>query len=141
MSRLYYVAVAEKSEDGYAAFFPDFPGCVTAGGSSADLAYQAEKALDLHIRGMLEDGEKPPAPTPIEDVERDPEIEEAFRILVPYASPGKSVRLSITLEESLLSKTDHAAKVRKVSGGRSGYIALALRRQLEDDGEIAASDR
>ena len=138
MSRIYYAAIAEKSEDGFCAFFPDLPGLATAGDTSADLAYQAEKALEFHIRGMLEDGEKLPKPTPIELVEKDPEVEEAFRFLVPYSSPGKSVRLSITLEESLLAKTYHAAKVRKVSGGRSGYIALALRRQLEDDGEIAA---
>lgn len=54
----------------------------------------------------------------------DADIEEAARILVRVALPGKSVRLNITLDEGLVAAIDRVAK------NRSGFLAEAARREL-----------
>jgi metal-responsive CopG/Arc/MetJ family transcriptional regulator len=52
-------------------------------------------------------------------------------MLVPYAPPSKSVRLNITLDESLLNRVDQAAQ--RAGETRSGYLAAAARRRLAEN--------
>ena len=63
MSKVKYAAVIHKEDTSdYGVSFPDFPGCVTAG-STLDEAYaMAKEALQFHIDGLVEDGEKFPSP-------------------------------------------------------------------------------
>ena len=78
----HYPAVLERVSGGFSVSFPDFSGCTSAGDTTGQAAAQAEAALALHLDAMLEDGDLIPAPTLLEAVERDPEIEEFARILV-----------------------------------------------------------
>ena len=49
-----YIAVMHKDRDSdFGISFPDFPGCVTAGGTVDEAKDSAFEALALHIRGML----------------------------------------------------------------------------------------
>jgi predicted RNase H-like HicB family nuclease len=60
-----YIALLRKdetSDDG--VNFPDFPGCVTAGGTLDEARRMAAEALDLHVAGLLEDREAVPPPRP-----------------------------------------------------------------------------
>ena len=41
------------------------PGCVTAGRSPDEAAAFAQEALALHLQGLREDGEAPPAPSAV----------------------------------------------------------------------------
>jgi len=43
--------------------FPDFPGCITCGKNEEEAIQNAQKALALHIRGMINDNETLPAPS------------------------------------------------------------------------------
>jgi len=43
----------------------------------------AEQALAFHVDGMIEDGAPVPKPTPIEQIEADPDYPEHASILVP----------------------------------------------------------
>ncbi len=38
----------------------DYPGCVAVGDSAAEVKAMIAKALEMHIRGMIEDGEELP---------------------------------------------------------------------------------
>ena len=63
-----YIALLRKEPTGdYGVEFPDFPGCVTAGTDPEDACRMAAEALDLHIRGMLEDGDPVPEPSKLDD--------------------------------------------------------------------------
>jgi predicted RNase H-like HicB family nuclease len=62
MAIRYYSAIVERGRSGYGAFFPDFPGCVSASETIEEVARFAEEALALHIRGMLADGDALPEP-------------------------------------------------------------------------------
>lgn len=59
-----YIAVIDKDPDSdFAFYFPDLPGCVSAGSSPDEARSIAAEALELHLEGMIEDGEPLPDPT------------------------------------------------------------------------------
>ena len=64
MSIVHYLAVMEKDPDSdYCIYFPDLPGCVTAGVDQAEALAFAEEALQLHIDSLIEFGDPVPKPT------------------------------------------------------------------------------
>ena len=128
MATRYYPAIVEKAAEGYGVFFPDLPGCVSSGDTIEDAAKSAEKALALHVRGMVEDGDALPDPTPMDRIGQDADVIEAARVLVRIELPGKIVRFNATMDEGLLSRVDTAASAQGMS--RSGFLADAARRVL-----------
>lgn len=129
MTTAIYVAIIEGSQDeGYSAFFPDLPGCVTAAETMFELPAEARDALSLHLAGMIEDGEALPEPTPIEAVTSDPEVKEAGRILVDVEIEDAPVRVNISLGAQFLKRIDVAAETRGMT--RSGFLVEAAREYM-----------
>jgi predicted RNase H-like HicB family nuclease len=60
---LKYAVVFERSEDGYGAFVPDLPGCVTVGDTIEEAESNIREAISGHIAAMVEHGERIPRPT------------------------------------------------------------------------------
>ena len=60
---LKYAVVFERSEDGYGAFVPDLPGCITVGDSLAEAEANIREAIAGHIAAMKAHGEIVPPPT------------------------------------------------------------------------------
>ena len=58
-----YAIVIEKAENNYAAYVPDLPGCVATGQTIEETEQQIREAIDLHLRGMREDGLPVPEPS------------------------------------------------------------------------------
>ena len=58
-----YAIVIEKAEKNYAAYVPDLPGCVATGETIEETEQQIREAIDLHLRGMREDGLPIPEPS------------------------------------------------------------------------------
>jgi predicted RNase H-like HicB family nuclease len=82
-----YIGIVHKDEESdFSLWFPDFPGCVTAGRDLGELKRMAEEALAFHIEGMLEDGEKIPDPSTLEAVMLDEYARDGVPILVPLRS-------------------------------------------------------
>lgn len=118
-----YIAVVHKDPDSdFGVSFPDFPGCITAGSTIDEAKDMAHDALTLHINGMLEDGEKIPAPSKLEDIMADPEYSSVIAILIVAVSDAKprSVRVNITVPEDMLNQIDAIAKKRGMS--RSSFL-------------------
>jgi predicted RNase H-like HicB family nuclease len=127
----HYPAIIEAGDEpGYGVFFPDLPGCVSAGDTLQEAALMAAEALELHVAGMIEDGEPLPEPTPLDRIEVEPDIREAARLLVPVELPAaRAVRVNVTLDEGLLKTVDRAAA--RLGYTRSGFLAEAARRMLK----------
>ena len=53
--------------------FPDFSGVVTAGATVDEARDLAGQTLAFHVEGMIEDGSPVSKPTPIEQIEADPD--------------------------------------------------------------------
>ena len=64
-----YAMIVEKGEKNYSAYFPDLPGCIATGKTLEELKQAMSEALELHLRGMREDGLPIPEPSLVEYVE------------------------------------------------------------------------
>ena len=126
MAIIYYPAILERSADGFAVFFPDLPGCTSFGATEQEAAENAEEALTGHLVVSAEYGDRFSAPSPLDAIPQDPQVEEVARILVRAEQPGKSVRINVTLDEGLVAAIDKVAK------NRSGFLADAARSALRE---------
>jgi hypothetical protein len=70
---------------------------------------RAAEALSFHIAGMIEDGDKIPNPSSIDDVAGDPALKGAVAFLVP-AHSERTIRVNITAPESQIEKIDRLAR-------------------------------
>ena len=127
-----YIALLRKEPGSdYGVDFPDFPGCVTGGSTIEEAREMAAEALAGHIAVMAEHGEPMPPPSSLEAVMADPDNAGALAFLVTVAAPtGRTVRVSVSLPDSLLHQIDAHAKARGLS--RSSFLAEAARRAMEN---------
>ncbi len=124
MATAYYPAIIERGAEGFGVYFPDLPGCVSAGRTVQEAALGAEEALNGHLSVMAEYGDAIPAPSELDAIEAVEGSEEVARVLVRGERPGKAVRVQISIEEGLLARIDRAAK------NRSRFLAEAAQAKL-----------
>ncbi len=71
----HYVAIVEE-EEGKATgvWFPDLPGCVSAGDTLDEAMQNAVEALELWAKAMIESGQTIPPPRRLADLKADHEV-------------------------------------------------------------------
>jgi len=131
MATVLYPAIVERAGDGYSVYFPDLPGCTSAGQTIDEAVLGAEEALTGHLLVSARHNEEVGHPTSLNDIARDPEVDEVARILVRAEAPGKAVRLNITLDEGLVAAIDKVAKNRSGFLADAARVALAAKRELQ----------
>ncbi len=57
-----YTMIIEKGKNNYSAYLPDLPGCVVTAKTVNDLKRSMQEAIELHIKGLEEDGLPIPEP-------------------------------------------------------------------------------
>ena len=133
MTLVHYVAVLEKEPDSdFGIYFPDLPGCVTAGDDQDEALSNAEEVLQFHIDGLIEHDLPVPPPSAVSNhpLSRYP---NALSIAMIRARlPGRARRINLTVDEHLLADIDAAAAARGDS--RSGFVAEAARRMMREAG-------
>ena len=129
-----YIGLIHKEADSdYGVSFPDLPGVATAGTDLDHARRMATEALAFHIEGMIEDGDTIPEPSSLDAIMADPDNRDGVAILVSVAMPArKAVRLNITLPEDVLKEIDAYAQTHGLT--RSGFLARAARREMENSG-------
>ena len=114
-------------KSGYNAVFYDFDGCVSSGRTLEETVNNAKIALQMHIDGMIEDGEKIPKASNLEEVIKKTEYEPITRMLIEAkVSREKKKRIDITLDENLIKMIDN------ISSNRSEFINLAARDYIQN---------
>jgi len=115
----YFPVQIEKGDKSYGAWFADFPGCVSAGGTIAEAIQGANEALALHVWGMLE--EQLPIPSP-----SAPELEDGSVTvaMIGVTLPGKKKRVNVMIDEGVLAAID------AVSDNRSQFLEKAAVKEL-----------
>ena len=58
-----YGYVMEKSKTGFSAYVPDLPGCIATGKTKEQVRRRIQEAVEIHLKSMLEDGDRIPEPT------------------------------------------------------------------------------
>jgi len=83
----HFIALIHKDAEGdFGVSFPDFRGCVTAGGTLDEARVMAKEALAFHIEGLEQDGEALQAPSSLAVVMADPRNRDGVAFLVPATS-------------------------------------------------------
>jgi predicted RNase H-like HicB family nuclease len=59
-----FTILIEKSPNNYGAWSPDLPGCVATGATVEETIGNMRGAIELHLKGMKEDGEPIPETSP-----------------------------------------------------------------------------
>lgn len=58
-----YAIVIERGENNLSAYVPDLPGCITTGKTVEEVERNIREAIELHLEGMIEDGQPVPEPS------------------------------------------------------------------------------
>ena len=135
MSTVHYMAVLEKESDSdYCIYFPDVPGCVTAGDTVGEVLANAEEALQFHIDGLIRHGQSVPEPSEPDPGAVEQEVGTLGIAIIRARLPGRVRRINISVDETLLADIDAAASARGYN--RSAFIAEATRQFMRDTGAI-----
>lgn len=110
--------------------FPDVPGCATDGETAEDAFKMALDALSGHLAALADGGDPIPPPSTLAEVKprlsADPDwCHWQSVMLVPVTPPGRTVRLTITIDPNLIARID------QVTANRSRFLADAARAELK----------
>ena len=61
--KTYTVILEPEAEGGFSVWVPDLPGCVAVADTLAEAERLIREAIELHLAGMIEDGQPVPVPT------------------------------------------------------------------------------
>ncbi len=78
MHKHYPIVIDKDPDSDYGMTVPDLPGCYTFGDTIADVLRQAIEAIELHLEGMLLDGDPIPEPKDIAFHETNPEYTDGL---------------------------------------------------------------
>jgi predicted RNase H-like HicB family nuclease len=72
----HYIAIIEDAGPDYAVgvWFPDLPGCASAGDDIDEALRNAPEALELYAESFAADGKQLPRPRTLTELKTDPEI-------------------------------------------------------------------
>lgn len=73
-----YFGILEGSGDNWGVWFPDRLGCVSAGSSADEAIENAASVLALFDELDREEGLDSPAARPLEELHRDPDVQESL---------------------------------------------------------------
>lgn len=130
-----YLGAVVAGRSGFGVTFPDVPGVISAGDTMEELIRMAHEGLQLHIEGLVEDGDDIPEPTTF-DLEwvrsqyDDPEIQaagEEWVALIPVTVdvPDYPETVPVALDTEVVRAIDRAGV------NRREFVAAATRRELE----------
>jgi predicted RNase H-like HicB family nuclease len=85
----HYAAIVEEEEGkAFGVWFPDLPGCVSAGDTLDEAILNAGEALELWAEAMIESGQQIPPPRSLTDLKTDsevaPDLANFMVVLIPF---------------------------------------------------------
>lgn len=93
----------EKASDGFTAYVPELPGCITFGNSLDEIKENIREAITLQLDGMKEDGEEVPFNLQEDfNIELKLDVAQVFNLYQSINSTGFAKRIG--MNQSLLSQ-------------------------------------
>ena len=134
MKKTIYFAVFEPCNgEGYSVYFPDLPGCTSAGDNYSHAAEMASEALGVHLYEMEKDGDEIPLPSLPIELDIYPETEKGYVVspvlvymdLVKNKLDNRAVKTNLTIPAWL----KEAAEEQNINF--SQVLQAALKEQLQ----------
>ncbi|MBF0187694.1 MAG: type II toxin-antitoxin system HicB family antitoxin [Magnetococcales bacterium] len=121
----YPVAIHKDENSDYGVIVPDIPGCFSAGSTLEEAAAMAREAIEIHLEGMIMDGEDIPTPSPAEEAMATVSDATVWMMVEVDMSrlSGKAKRINLTVPEFALRRIDEAARAQGKS--RSAFVTQA----------------
>jgi predicted RNase H-like HicB family nuclease len=122
----YPIVIHKDKDSDYGVVVPDLPGCFSAGKTLDEALVMAKEAIELHLEGLVEEGQPVPEPGRIEDYRSRSDLKGGIWATVsidPSNLRLKAKRINITVPERVLDGLDRFAKERKET--RSGLLVKA----------------
>ena len=63
-----YLVVVEEGPKSFGAYVPDLPGCIAAGETREEVLTLIREAIEFHLEGLKEDGQRIPRPSSSSEV-------------------------------------------------------------------------
>jgi predicted RNase H-like HicB family nuclease len=133
-----YTALVDGQAGAYGVVIPDLPGCTAMGPTIEAALTNAVDALRDWVETTEDNGEQVPAPRPIEELRRDPDVAEALAGGATLASvplireTGRPVKANLSIDAGVLAAIDAEAARRKLT--RSAFVELMAKRLLSEPG-------
>lgn len=85
----HYIAIIEEAgaDTAVGIWFPDLPGCLSAGDTIDEALHNAEEALALYAESEREEGRALPAPRTLSELRKDPEAANDIRDFIVALVP------------------------------------------------------
>jgi predicted RNase H-like HicB family nuclease len=122
----YPIVIHKDRKSDYGVTVPDLPGCFTAGSTIDEALAMAREAIELHLEGLIEEGQPVPRPGTIERYKDDPEYGGGLWAVVSVSKANlrtKARRINITMPERVIDAVDRFARTENET--RSGLLAKA----------------
>jgi len=131
ITMIYPIVIHKDKTSDYGVTVPDLPGCFSAGTSLDDALAMAREAIELHLEGLIDEGQPIPQPQPIERHRAHPAYRTGTWALV-HIEPShlriNAKRVNVTIPERVLDALDRAAAADHDT--RSGLLAKAATEYL-----------
>src|SRR5215475_5213767 len=125
---IFYIAVLERrGSQRIIARIPDLPAISAMGATRAAALAELVYVANEHVRLLAEHAEPVPPARDLDDIPAEAGREHG-RALIPVEIPGKTVKISISIDQALLTRIDRAVKAEGTT--RSGYFATAAAQAL-----------
>ncbi len=122
----YPIVIHKDKNSDYGVTVPDLPGCFSAGGTLDEAVEMAREAIELHLEGLIEEGELVPDPSDIQRHQRKAEFKGGIWAVVsidPSSLRMEATRVNISMPRRTLDAVDRDAKAHGET--RSGLLAKA----------------
>ena len=132
----YPVVIHKDKDSDYGVTVPDLPGCFSAGSTLDEALLMAREAIELHLEGLIEEGQTVPPPGRVEDHKGDPEYRGGIWAIVSVDTSSlrlRAKRINITIPERVLDAIDRTAKTENET--RSGLLVKAAAAYISRAGE------
>ena len=125
--RRYYIGLVHKDRGSdFGVSFPDFPGAVTAARTVHEALEAAEEVLQLHVDGMLAEGESIPDLSTFDELPA--KSRDGVSVLVPLRTDALAMPVQVTLPAPVLRRIDK--HVEQWGQSRSGFLTEAAKHEL-----------
>ena len=131
----YPVVLHKDRGSDYGVTVPDLTGCFSAGKTVDEALAMAKEATELHLEGMVHEGQPIPRPRAIEQHQQDPEFRGGAWAIVTIDPAGLRVnakRINITIPERVLDAIDSFTRERGQT--RSGFLVEAATEHMGRSG-------
>jgi predicted RNase H-like HicB family nuclease len=138
----YPVVIHKDKDSDYGVTVPDLPGCFSAGSNLDEALLMAREAIELHLEGLIEEGQPVPPPGRVEDHKRKMEYRGGIWAIVSVDTSSlrlKAKRINITIPERVLDAIDRTAK--DENDTRSGLLVKAATAYISRASEQHRSGR